>query len=437
MWRSNGEKVGVDMIISVASGKGGTGKTTIATSLALSLANVQFLDCDVEEPNAHIFLKPQIRKKISVGIPVPEVDQSKCNYCGKCAQVCEFNAIVVLKKKVLFFPELCHGCGGCSYICPERAIKETTREIGVIEKGTSKGIDFSHGVLNVGEPMAPPLIKQVKKLIGPGHVIMKMVSAALLLLIIFFSFAKGTYRVTAPTTLEGMVQRVVCAPFSGYIKEAPIRAGDIVNEGDVLCLLDERDLKLEHHKWSTQKEQFLKENREAMANRDRAQVQITKAKIDQANAQIALLNEQLVRTKILAPFHGMVMDGDLSQSLGAPIERGDVLFEVAPLDDYRVILDVDEREIDEIKVDQRGELVLPSVPGEVFPFTVKKITPVTTAKEGRNAFRVEARLDNTSQRLRPGMEGVGKISVCRCKLIWIWTHDMIDWVRLKAWSWWP
>jgi len=278
---------------------------------------------------------------------------------------------------------------------------------------------------------------QLKKLIGPGHVIMKMVSAALLLLLIFFSFAKGTYRVTAPTTLEGTVQRVVCAPFNGYIKEAPIRAGDIVQEGDVLCLLDERDLKLEHHKWLAQKEQFFKENREAMANRDRAKIQITTAKIDQATSQIALLNEQLVRTKIVAPFHGVVMDGDLSQSLGAPVERGNVLFEIAPLDDYRLILEVDEREIDEIKVDQHGELVLPSVPGDVFPFTVKKITPVTTAKEGRNSFSVEALLDNTSERLRPGMEGVGKISVCRCKLIWIWTHDMIDWVRLKAWSWWP
>jgi MinD superfamily P-loop ATPase len=161
----NGKKVGKDMIISVASGKGGTGKTTIATSLALSLENVQFLDCDVEEPNAHIFLKPDITERIPVGIPVPEIDESKCNYCGKCAQLCEFNALVVLKEKILFFPELCHGCGGCSYICPEKAIKEVTREIGVIEKGTSNGMDFSHGVLNVGEPMAPPLIKQVKNLI--------------------------------------------------------------------------------------------------------------------------------------------------------------------------------------------------------------------------------------------------------------------------------
>jgi len=151
------------MIISVASGKGGTGKTTVATSLALSWGEGLFLDCDVEEPNAHIFLKPHINERISVGIPVPEVDESKCNFCGKCAEVCEYNAIVVIKKKVLFFPELCHGCGGCSYICPEKAIREVDRAIGVIEKGRSGNIEFIHGVLNVGEPMAPPLIRQVKK----------------------------------------------------------------------------------------------------------------------------------------------------------------------------------------------------------------------------------------------------------------------------------
>jgi len=153
------------MMIAVASGKGGTGKTTIATSLALSLGDVQFLDCDVEEPNAHIFLKPRITEKIPVGIPVPEVDESTCTYCRKCAEVCEFNAIVVIKKKVLVFPELCHGCGGCSYLCPEGAIREVERSIGVVEKGTSGRIDFVHGVLNVGEPMAPPLIRQVKRCI--------------------------------------------------------------------------------------------------------------------------------------------------------------------------------------------------------------------------------------------------------------------------------
>lgn len=154
------------MIISVASGKGGTGKTTIATSLALSMGSVQFLDCDVEEPNAHIFLKPEIKEKVSAGMLVPEVDKSKCSYCGKCAEVCEFNAIVVIKEKVLFFPELCHGCGGCTYVCPEKAIKEVEREIGVIEGGTAGKIDFLHGVLNVGEPMAPPLIRKVKGFIN-------------------------------------------------------------------------------------------------------------------------------------------------------------------------------------------------------------------------------------------------------------------------------
>ena len=154
------------MIISVASGKGGTGKTTVATSLARSLGKVQFLDCDVEEPNAQIFLKPNIDQKKPVGIPVPEVDKDRCNYCGKCAEVCEFNAIVVIKEKVLIFPEMCHGCGGCTYICPEKAIKEIDRTIGVIERGTSGTIDFVHGILNVGEPMAPPLIREVKRLIN-------------------------------------------------------------------------------------------------------------------------------------------------------------------------------------------------------------------------------------------------------------------------------
>jgi RND family efflux transporter MFP subunit len=279
--------------------------------------------------------------------------------------------------------------------------------------------------------------EQLRKLFGPGHLVAKMAVVTLLALITFFYFAKGDYRVTATTTLEGTIQRVVSAPFNGYIAEARARAGDIVKEGELLCLLDDRDLKLEHLKWSTQREQLLKEYREAMAKHDRAQVQIIKAKIDQAEAQLSLLNEQLARTKMVAPFHGVVMKGDLSQSLGAPVERGQVLFEVAPLESYRVIVEVDERDITDIAVGQRGELILPSMPGDLFPLVIDKITPVSTAKEGRNYFRVEARLENASERLRPGMEGVGKISIDRRKLIWIWTHEAIDWIRLKLWAWWP
>jgi len=151
------------MIISVASGKGGTGKTTVATNLALSLnKGIQFLDCDVEEPNAHIFLKPNIEKRYPVTIPVPQVDLSKCNFCSRCAQVCAYNAIAVLKDKVLVFSELCHGCGACSYLCPKGAIKEVGREIGNVEIGNRNTLDFVLGRLNIGEAMSPPLIRAVK-----------------------------------------------------------------------------------------------------------------------------------------------------------------------------------------------------------------------------------------------------------------------------------
>ncbi len=154
------------MIISVASGKGGTGKTLVATSLALSLQNtkpVQFLDCDVEEPDAHIFLKPLLNHKQVVSIPIPQVDEKKCTYCGRCAEVCAYNAIAVIGEKVLVFPELCHGCGACSHLCPEGALSELNREIGVLEAGQSKGIQFIHGKLTVGEAMAHPVIREVKK----------------------------------------------------------------------------------------------------------------------------------------------------------------------------------------------------------------------------------------------------------------------------------
>ena len=152
------------MIVSIASGKGGTGKTTVAVGLALSITgDVQLLDCDVEEPNCHIFLKPEIQSSEPVGVPVPLVDESKCTACGKCAQICQYNAIAALKTRPLVFPELCHGCGGCALICPEGAISETSREVGVVETGCAGRIQFVHARLRVGEAMSPPLVRAVKK----------------------------------------------------------------------------------------------------------------------------------------------------------------------------------------------------------------------------------------------------------------------------------
>jgi len=151
------------MIISIASGKGGTGKTTVATNLAFSLdSNVQLLDCDVEEPNAHLFLHPDIQEVKIVTTPVPKVDEETCTLCGKCAEICQFKAIIVIGETILPFPEMCHSCGGCVEVCPEEAITETGRELGIIEKGHRNGLDFVHGKLRVGEAMSPPLIRKVR-----------------------------------------------------------------------------------------------------------------------------------------------------------------------------------------------------------------------------------------------------------------------------------
>jgi MinD superfamily P-loop ATPase len=164
VWGQDDERI--NMIISVASGKGGTGKTLVATSLALSLKDrerVQLLDCDVEEPNDHIFLKPVITRSETVSIMVPMVNEDECTYCSKCAEVCAYHAIAVLPRNVLVFPHLCHGCGACSYLCPEKAISEEPREIGVVETGHSNGIAFVQGRLNIGEPMPTPVIRKVKE----------------------------------------------------------------------------------------------------------------------------------------------------------------------------------------------------------------------------------------------------------------------------------
>jgi multidrug resistance efflux pump len=278
---------------------------------------------------------------------------------------------------------------------------------------------------------------QIRYIIGAEHLAVKLIIIAALFLIVFFAFARGDYRVTAKTTLEGEIQRAVTVPFEGYLDEADVKAGALVEEGQVMAQLNERDLNLERSKWASQLAQHQLENRKAMAEGDTAAASILQEQAHQAQAQLRLLDEQLARTKITAPFSGLVVSGDLSQSLGTPLEKGQVLFEIAPLDSYRVILQVDETEINVIMPGQQGELILSAMPETPLTFTVKTVTPVTLAEEGRSFFKVEASLDKLSQRIRPGMEGYGKIFIDRRRLIWIWTHDLITWMRLKMWSWLP
>jgi len=278
---------------------------------------------------------------------------------------------------------------------------------------------------------------QLSKLVGPSHVAFKLVAALLAAVLLFLVFAKGDYRVTANAAIEGQVQRVAAAPFASYIAEAKTRAGDIVEKDQVLAILDDKELKLEKQKAIGHRAQLLRQHAEAAAEHDRPQTRIAMAQLKQVGAQLELLNYQLSRAEVKAPFKGIVVSGDLSQSLGAPVEKGEVLFEIAPLDVYRVILQVDERDIMDVAVEQRGQLALSSLPGEQLAFMVEKVTPVSTAEEGQNYFRVEAQLETVSQRLRPGMEGVGKISIDRRKQVRIWTRRLVDWVRLWVWSWWP
>jgi RND family efflux transporter MFP subunit len=279
--------------------------------------------------------------------------------------------------------------------------------------------------------------RQAERLTGPGHPGFKLSVASALLALLFFGFAESDYRVAADTRIEGAIQRVIVASLDGYISEAPARAGDVVRQGQLMARMDDRDLRLEEEKWISQREQYLRQYRDALAKADRAEASILKAQLGQAEAELALVQEQLSRTRVVAPFDGIVVSGDLSQSLGAPAARGDVLFEVAPLDSYRVILEVDEADMTDLRPAQPGELVLTGEAAAVLPFRVEKITPVSESREGRNFFRVEAKLRDTPAFLRPGMKGVGKIEIGERKLIWIWTHKLTDWLRLWWWSFWP
>jgi RND family efflux transporter MFP subunit len=273
-----------------------------------------------------------------------------------------------------------------------------------------------------------------QRLVGPRHPGFKLAAVGVVATATFLAVATGDFRVSAATTVEGVIQRAVTAPFNAYVKEASLRAGDTVKAGQVIGRFDDRDLQLERAKLSSQRDQYVRQHREALAKHDRAQTEIVSAQLAQSEAQLALIDEQLARVEMVAPFDGVIVSGDLSQNLGSPVERGQVVFEIAPLQDYRIALRVDERDIAYVALGQRGELAVASMPAERFGFTVSKITSVNTAKEGVNFFRVEATVDQPDARLRPGMEGVAKVQVDERKLIWIWTRTLTDWMRLWLWS---
>ncbi len=289
----------------------------------------------------------------------------------------------------------------------------------------------------IGRKVARSLAKQLGRLFGPRYIGRKLAVLALAGLIAFLVLGTDTWRIPASATLEGAVERVMVAPIAGYIVEARVRAGNLVKEGDLLFRIDDRDLRLEYLKWASQKEQVQRKLRDALAQHERSEVNIFGAQLDQAEAQLTLVGEQIARTHVTAPFDGVVVSGDLSDQLGAPVERGQVLFEIAPLNQYRVALQVAETEISSVQTGQEGQLVLASMPHELLPIRVDAITPVSNPGGGRNTFRVEASLIEAPEYLRPGMQGAARIGIEERRLAWIWTHDLVSWLRLWFWSWWP
>ncbi|SIT65741.1 Barrel-sandwich domain of CusB or HlyD membrane-fusion [Ectothiorhodosinus mongolicus] len=277
--------------------------------------------------------------------------------------------------------------------------------------------------------------RALHRLFGPRYLGRKLLLSGFLLLALFFTFAHGQFRVSAEAGLEGTVHRTISAPFDGFVAESFYRAGQVVDEGTVLASLDDRDLRLEYLRWSSQRAQFEREMRSAQGRRDSAGAQVAEAQMRQAEAQMDMARILLERTAIVAPFAAVITAGDLSQDLGRPVQRGASLFELAPVADYRVVVEVDEGDIAEVLEGQRGSLVLKAFPEQKFTFDVSLVTPVSEPGDGKNRFRVEGRLYEHSEAMRPGMRGVAKIDVRRERLIWIWTRDMRHWLRLQRWRW--
>lgn len=277
----------------------------------------------------------------------------------------------------------------------------------------------------------------LRAVFGLRYLRAKLAVTALASLLTVTSLLQADFRITADAVLEGEVQRVVAAPISGYLLSSAVRAGDTIREGDIMASLNDEELRLELARLGGRMQQARREYREAQSTRDLVGVRVIRGQMNQISAEIDLVEQQLDSIHLRAPFDGVVIEGDLSQLLGSPVERGEMLFKIAPLEGYRIVLKVDESEIAYVEEGQQGTLALSSLSQRQMPITVERITSVAKAGDGANFFRVEASLPEGGKALRPGMEGIGKINAGRERLLWIWTHEFYDWFRLWVWSWWP
>lgn len=275
------------------------------------------------------------------------------------------------------------------------------------------------------------------RIFGRERLSWKLGAVALCCAIAFLALWPSAFRVSARAVLEGSIQRAAVAPFDGFVAKAPHRAGDIVKAGQELATLDDRDLLLEKLKWETERQKLIQRQRDAMAKHERTNLLVLSTQIEQAASQLDLVLEKLKRSRISAPIDGIIVSGDLSQMLGAPVAQGKVLFEIAPLAAYRLILKVDERDVGYLAEGQTGFLLLTGASSQPIRLKVTRMTAVASAEDGSNFFRVEASIDEAGKVLRPGMEGIAKVEISENSLLWIWTKPLIDRLRMLMWTWLP
>lgn len=238
--------------------------------------------------------------------------------------------------------------------------------------------------------------------------------------------------------LEGQQQRTLSTPTDGFLKTVHVRPGDAVRQGQLLLELADEDLVLDRHKWLSEIAQQEHGYATALAGNDRSAMVIAVARADQARARLALVEADIARMAVVAPFDGVILQGDLSQQVGAPFERGKPLLQLAPDDQQRVIIHIDEGDIDRVRIGQPARLALSALPWDSIALEVVRITPIARLDAGRNGFEVEARLSpEDAGRVRPGLQGVARIAVGHAALGWIWTHRLLDRARLVWWRWRP
>ncbi|MGQ0752038.1 MAG: efflux RND transporter periplasmic adaptor subunit [Betaproteobacteria bacterium] len=277
--------------------------------------------------------------------------------------------------------------------------------------------------------------KQWARLAGPGERAFKLALALPLVAAAVVLFVPLPYHVTAPARLEGAIQRALVAASDGYIQQIAVRPGDTVKQGQVIAELARQDLLLERSKWESELAQQLNAYGTALARADRPLLMVNHAKAAEARAQLELIEKRIERAQIKAPFDGIVISGDLTQSLGAPVRRGDTLMVIAPQGRYRLIVEVDERDIADVNPGAAGRIVLAALPGQPFSFEVQRLTPVSATREGRHYFEVEGRIDARAAALRPGLQGIARIEADARPLASRLFGRLATWIRLQTWAW--